>query len=98
MYWWWSQGVPTLGFPMIAYKEAAERVGYPEGLLAVKRPFLLFEALCAVAPTSTRTCLHAAALRGAVVSHPVYSAYELIGALCELDKACTAQESVQHGL
>ena len=80
--------MPTLGFPMVAYKEAAVRTGYPEALLSVRKPLMLFDALCAVTPTPARTCLHEAALRGAVVSHPLYSAYELIGSLCELDKAC----------
>ena len=89
MHWWWSQGIPTIGFPMVAYVEQAKRVGYPASLLGL-HTHNLFDALCAVTPVAARTCLHESALRGGALSHPVYSAYELISALCELGETCDA--------
>ena len=82
--------MPTIGFPMVAYVEQAKRVGYPSSLLRLNS-HKLFDALCAVTPVRARRCLHEAALRGGALSHPVYSAYELIGALCELGESCNAK-------
>ena len=88
MHWWWSHGVPTLGYPMVAYTEGAARAGYPAELLNVSRTTDLPAALCAVSSSETRSCLRAAALRGAAVTSPQYSALELVAALCGVAKTC----------
>ena len=76
------------GFPMVAYVEGAERAGYPSELMNLTRAIDLPAALCALAPPEARRCLRAAALRGASLTSPQYSAQELIAALCEVAQAC----------
>ena len=88
MAWWWSHGVPTLGYPMAAYTEGAARARYPAHLLNVSRVVDLPAALCALMPPRRRACLREAALRGAAVTSAQYSAHELVVALCELASAC----------
>ena len=88
MAWWWSHGVPTLGYPMAAYAEGAARAGYPAQLLNVSRVVDLPAALCALMPQRRRACLREAALRGAAVTSPQYSAHELVVSLCELASTC----------
>ena len=33
MHWWWSHGIPVIGYPMNAYVDAARRAHYPTDLL-----------------------------------------------------------------
>lgn len=89
MFWWWSHGVPVLGYPMVAYAEGAERAGYPREMLNVSRAIDLPATLCALQDAQTRTCLRAAALRGSTLSSPQYSAHQLVAALCEVATTCS---------
>ena len=88
MYWWWSHGVPTLGYPMIAYVEGANRAGYPAAMLNLTRTIDLPQMLCSIYRPEARDCLRNAALRGAALTSPQYSAQELLAALCEVANAC----------
>jgi len=86
--WWWSHGVPTLGYPMVAYVEAAQRAGYPRQLLNLTRPTDIVHALCAISRPATRKCLRSHALRGAALTSPQYSALELVVGLCAVAEQC----------
>lgn len=88
MAWWWSHGIPVVGYPMAAYTEGASRVGYPVRLLNVSAPARLEEALCSIASREERACLQRAALRGAALSGPQYSSLELLAAACTLAEIC----------
>lgn len=88
MHWWWSHGVPTIGNPMVAYVEGAKRVGYPVELVNMSRAIDLPDMLCMLASPVTRGCLREAALRGATLTSPQYSAQELLAAICEVQAAC----------
>jgi hypothetical protein len=88
MAWWWSHGVPVLGFPMEAYVEGARRAGYPPTLLNLTRAVDVERALCAVADARTRGCLRRSALHGAALTSPQYSARELLAALCVVAESC----------
>lgn len=88
MAWWWSHGIPVVGYPMAAYTEGASRVGYPVRLLNVSAPARLEEALCSIASREERACLQRAALRGAALSGPQYSSLELIAAACKVAEIC----------
>ena len=76
--------------------EGAKRVGYPPRLLNVSRVVDLPDALCSLAPEATRECLRAAALRGAALTSPQYSAMELVAGLCELAAVCTNRTGRRH--
>ena len=76
---------------MVAYVEGAERAGYPTSLLNVSRAVDLPDALCSLTRPETRKCLRGAALRGAAISSPMYSALELVVALCEVFDMCKEQ-------
>ena len=88
MNWWWSHGVPTLGYPMVAYVEGAARAGYPVGLFNVTRVVDLPAVLCSLLRPATRRCLREAALRGSTLTSPQYSAQELLAAICEIENRC----------
>lgn len=84
LHFWWSLGVPVVGYPMPAYVEAARRAGYPAELLHVASPAQVGSALCAIRGQAPRECLRRLALRGARRSSPQASAFELLGAACEI--------------
>ena len=88
MAWWWSHGIPVVGYPMAAYTEGASRVGYPLALLNVSTPARLEHALCSIASREERACLQRAALRGAMLTGPQHSSLELIAGACKLAEIC----------
>jgi hypothetical protein len=89
MAWWWSHGVPTIGYPMQAYVEGSRRAGYPTTLLNLTNAIDVQRALCAIADQRTRRCLRSSALRGAALTSPQYSARELVAAVCIVVEACS---------
>ena len=62
----------------------------------VSRVVDLPAALCAVWPRRARECLRGAALRGAALTSPQYSAMELVAGLCELAAVCTNRTGRRH--
>ena len=96
--WWWSHGVPTVGYPMVAYVEAARRVGYPVQLLNLTRPPDVLRALCAISEASTRHCLHTRAIHGAALTSPQASSLTLIAALCSIAEQCAPSGRLKAGL
>ena len=96
--WWWSHGVPTVGYPMVAYVEAARRVGYPVQLLNLTRPPDVLRALCAISEASTRHCLHTRAIHGAALMSPQASSLTLIAALCSIAEQCAPSGRLKAGL
>lgn len=88
LHWWWSHGLPVIGYPMIGYVDAAQRAGYPSGLLNVTSSDQLEAALAAIAPARERSCLQRAARRGASLSSPWYASVELLAAICAVGERC----------
>ena len=88
MHWWWSHGIPVIGYPMEAYVDAARRVHYPTELLNLSGAADIEHALRRIAPAEDRACLRATSVHGARVTSPWYSSYELFAALCELATRC----------
>ena len=90
MHFWWSLGVPVVGYPMPAYVEAARRAGYPMELLHVTAPAQLESVLCVIGSSSVRECLREHARHGARMSSPQASAFQLLQAACEVAQAVHA--------
>ena len=90
MHWWWSHGIPVIGYPMEAYLDAGRRVGYPLELLNLTKSRHIEEALRRLAPPEERSCLQARARRGAALSSPSYSAIELLATICAVAERCGA--------
>ena len=88
MHWWFSHGIPVIGYPMAAYLDAARRVGYPIELLNLTSADHIERALLRIASQETRGCLRQAAAHGALVSSPWYSAVQLLAAVCTVAKRC----------
>lgn len=89
MHWWWSHGIPVIGYPMKAYVDAARRVGYPEDLLNLTTSEQVEDALHRVQSREERSCLQHVAAHGAHVSSPWYTAHELLAAVCVLSERCS---------
>ena len=90
MHWWWSHGIPVIGYPMEAYLDAGRRVSYPESLLNLTTSEEIEEALRRIAQPQERACLQAPSLQGAMLSSPLYSSSELLVAICALAERCGA--------
>jgi len=86
--WWFSHGLPAIGYPMVAYLEASHRANYPTQLLNLTRAVHVQHALCSLGQLSVRHCLRERALHGAAISSPQYSARELVAALCVVAQRC----------
>ena len=69
-------GVPTIGWPMVAYVEGVARRLSSGATLNLTRTIDLPPILCALAVTETRKCLRSAALRAAALTSPQYSTAE----------------------
>jgi hypothetical protein len=88
MHWWWSHGIPVVGYPMMAYLDAARRAGYPEELLNLTTTEQIEMALRRLAPASERSCLQRLSWRGAHLSSPWYASLELLAAVCAAAERC----------
>ena len=88
MHWWFSHGIPVIGYPMAAYLDAARRVGYPLELLNLTSAEHIESALLQIASQEARGCLRQAAAHGALVSSPWYSGVQLLAAVCTVAKRC----------
>jgi hypothetical protein len=86
--WWWSHGIPTIGFPTHAYLETAIRTGYPAFLMNVTTGPQLSDALCRVSPPAARECLRQQARRSAEIISPQASAHDWLRAICKLSNIC----------
>ena len=91
MAWWWSHGLPVIGFPMNAYVQMAHHADYPGALVNLSTAQEVRGALCNIQAPATRHCLQQLALRGSELSSPQASALDFMHAMCELHKAkCSA--------
>lgn len=90
MHWWWSHGIPVIGYPMQAYLDAARRAGYPSDLLNLTSTEHVEHALHRIASVQERTCLQRVAAYGARISSPWHSSLELLGAICAVGERCGA--------
>ena len=88
MHWWWSHGIPVIGYPMQAYLDAARRAGYPEELLNLTTSTGVEQALRQIDAAEERSCLQRMAHRGAELSSPWYASVELLAAICDLGERC----------
>ena len=97
LHWWWSEGMPTIGEPMVAYAEAAWRVGYPRALLNLSKPYDIQQALqCAVRTRITRQCLRSRAQLAAQLTSPQHSAMQLLVSLCAVAREAHARCPHRH--
>ena len=102
MHWWWSHGIPVIGYPMQAYLDAARRAGYPEELLNLTTSTGVEQALRQIDAAEERSCLQRMAHRGAELSSPWYASVELLAAIATSASAaarncCTGGESIRRG-
>jgi hypothetical protein len=88
LHWWWSHGIPTIGYPMNAYIDAARRAQYPEELLNLTTAGDIEHALRNIDLQEERDCLQHAAKRGGCLSSPWYSGLELLSAICKVGVSC----------
>ena len=84
MHWWWSQGIPVLAYPMPAYVDAAQRIGYPADLVSISTPTMLEHAICSIAAESTRSCLQQLVLHGAELASPLNAGLEMLRTICDV--------------
>ena len=96
IHFWWSHHLPTIGYPMVAYTEAALRVGYPVGLLNITDAHDAEHVLRRLAAPAERACVQRAARRGAPLTSPWYTALELLVALCAVREQRAAGECAHH--
>ena len=99
LHWWWSHGIPTIGYPMNSYLDAARRAAYPVELLNLTTSEQIEGALRTVAPAPERRCLQQIARRGAHLSSPWYASIELLAAICAVGERCAQplQRARPHG-
>ena len=85
LHFWWSVGVPAIGFPMPAYVESTRRAGYPSGLMHLAVPAHVESALCGIRSARTRQCLRSIGLQAArnQVSQQA-TAFGLFNAACQI--------------
>ena len=88
LHWWWSHGIPAIGYPMNAYVDAAKRADYPNWLLNLTSAEHIEGALRSLRPPEERSCLQRIARRGAHLSSPWYSSIELLAAICAIGERC----------
>ena len=88
LHWWWSHGIPTIGYPMPAYLDSARRIGYPQELLNLTTTWDVERAILQLASSADRSCLQRAAVHGACLSSPWYTSLELVAAVCALADRC----------
>ena len=88
LHWWWSHGIPTIGYPMNAYIDAARRAQYPVDLLNLTTADDIERALHQMESQDERSCLQLAAKRGGCLSSPWYAGLELLAAICSAGRAC----------
>lgn len=79
--------IPTIGYPMNAYIDAARRAHYPEGLLNLTTAGDVEHALRNIDMPEERDYLHHAAKRGGCLSSPWYSGLELLSAICSVGRS-----------
>jgi hypothetical protein len=96
LHWWWSHGIPVVGYPMNAYVDAARRVGYPEDLLNLTSTEDIELALSRISPSSERSCLQRIAHSGAHLSSPWFSSLEVLTAICALGERCGRPLQLTH--
>ena len=84
MAWWWSHGIPVIGYPMIAFGELAARVGYPRSLVNVTTADDLTRALCQIASPAQRSCLAEVSRAAGVRTSPQVSGQEFRNMICTL--------------
>ena len=95
MAWWWSHGLPVIGFPMNAYVQMAHHADYPGALVNLSTAEEVRGALCDIQAPATRHCLQQLALRGAELSSPQASALDFSHAMCELHKVKCSPAALQ---
>lgn len=78
MAWWLSHRIPVIGYPMEAYVELAQEVGYPAALLNLTSAEAVRGALRRIASPRTRGCLQTAGWRAAELLSPQQSALQLL--------------------
>ena len=88
LHWWWSHGLPAIGYPMNAYLEAAGRADYPVGLLNLTSSQALEQALRTLSSQHERSCLQRSVRHGASLSSPWYASVELLAAICTVARRC----------
>ena len=86
MAWWWSHGLPVVGFPMNAYVQMAQHADYPTALVNLSTAEHVRRAICDIQSPTTRHFLQKLALRGAELFSPESSALDFMHAICELHK------------
>ena len=88
LHWWWSHGIPAIGYPMPAYLDAARRARYPEELLNLTTSSDIERALLQIASADERSCIQQSAMHGACLSSPWYTSLELLAAICAVGERC----------
>jgi hypothetical protein len=97
MHWWWSHGIPVIGYPMQAYLDAARRARYPEDLLNLTTSERVESVLLRIDAQEERRCLQRVAHHGAHISSPWYAALELLAAICTVGERCGRRLQLAHG-
>ena len=54
MAWWWSHGLPVVGFPMNAYVQMAQHADYPTALVNLSTAEHARRAICDIQSSTTR--------------------------------------------
>jgi len=99
MHYAMALGIPVIGFPMPAYVEAAQRLGYPGELLQLRTSANIEHALCSLGPTlaGSRRCSFLDTLaKGAELASPLNSALELLALSCRI-AAAAGRALRRHG-
>jgi len=99
MHYAMALGIPVIGFPMPAYVEAAQRLGYPAELLQLRTSADIELALCALGATlaGARRCSFLNTLaKGAELASPLNSALELLALSCRI-AAAAGRALRRHG-
>lgn len=89
MAWWWSHGIPVIGYPMNGYLDLSKRSGYPQALLNLTTGADVSMSLCALRTAKVRGCLHkVATAAGEHLSSVHASARDFLAGVCRVGAIC----------